>query len=102
MLFAIINTSTINRKQKDFFFQKLEHRLFLRSILPDVPVHSLLCFSHSSIIINGREHFKHYPIVTLDCLDDAIKGICSVEKYKIEEMRKIAKTIESFKTNQVQ
>jgi hypothetical protein len=77
--------------------QVQRHEALLKSILPDVPVFSLLCFSHASVVVDGKENFDACPIITKDNLGDAIQAICSAAIYTEEEVARIAATIESYK-----
>ncbi len=77
--------------------QVQRHEALLKSILPDVPVFSLLCFSHASVVVDGKENFDACPIITKDNLGDAIQAICSAAVYTEEEVSQIVAKIESYK-----
>lgn len=77
------------------------HEALLKSILPDVPIFSLLCFSHASIVIDGKENFTTCPIITTENLGDALQSICSTASYSVEDMNQIIAIVESYKTNTV-
>lgn len=75
------------------------HEILMRNILPNVPVYSLLCFTSPSVVIDGRENFKDYPIVMLDQLGEALLSLCSSPKYSSEEIHAMIAQIESYKVN---
>lgn len=77
--------------------QVQRHEALLQSILPDVPIFSLICFSNSSIVIEGRENFDAYPLLLIENLDDALKAICSAAIYSADEVQQIVATIEAHK-----
>lgn len=77
--------------------QMQRHEALLQSILPNVPIFSLLCFSNSSIVIDGRENFDAYPLLLIEDLDEALKVICSAPIYTAEEVNQIVATIEAHK-----
>ena len=82
-------------------FQMRRHEVLMQNILPGIPVYSLLCFSNTSAIINGRENFAAYPIVTIDRLEEAISNICANGTYSEEDVRTIVKTIETHKVHRM-
>ena len=79
--------------------QMKRHEILMRNILPNVPVYSLLCFTSPSVVIDGRENFKDYPIVMLDQLGEALLSLCSSPKYSSEEIHAMIAQIESYKVN---
>lgn len=78
-------------------FQMRRHEILMQQILPAVPVHSLLCFSNSSTIVDGRENFKDYPIITIDQLEETLTELCSKGTYTKEEIDGMVATIEAHK-----
>ena len=47
-------------------FQMRRHEALMQSILPNIRIHSILCFSNPTIMIDGRENFQDYPIDLID------------------------------------
>ena len=82
--------------------QMHRHEQLMKSILPDVPVYSLLCFSNSSAIVNGKELIKEYPVINIEQLETELNKICSRNKYSNEKIDEIATTIDSYKINKMQ
>ena len=82
--------------------QMRRHEQLMKSILPDVPVHSILCFSNPSAIVNGKEHIKEYTVINIEQLENTLNALCSKRKYSIEEIDNIVATIESYKVNRMQ
>jgi hypothetical protein len=78
--------------------QVRRHEQVLGSICPTVPVYSILCFSNSSAIINGKENFK-YPVINIEQLEDTLNEICYETKYSEQEIDSMATTIEKHKIN---
>ena len=78
-------------------FQMRRHEVLMQEILPGVQVHSLLCFSNASTIVDGRENFKDYPIITVDQLEDVLTNLCTKGTYTTEEIDCIVATIEAHK-----
>jgi hypothetical protein len=78
--------------------QVRRHEQVLGSICPTVPVYSILCFSNSSAIINGKENFK-YPVINIEQLEDTLNEICYETKYSEQEIDAMATTIEKHKIN---
>ena len=81
--------------------QMRRHEQLMESILPSVPVYSVLCFSNPSAIINGKEHIKNYPIINIEQLEDELKSICSHKKFSDTEIDSMVETIESYKVNRM-
>lgn len=79
--------------------QMRRHELVMQEILPSVPVHSILCFSNSSVIIDGRENFKDYLVITIDQLEDTLSSLCATGHYIAEEIDQMVVTINAHKTN---
>ena len=80
--------------------QMHRHEVLMNNILPSIPVHSLLCFSNPSTIVEGVENFKDYPIITIDQLDDYLTNLCNTENYSKEDIDHIVAIIESHKIHQ--
>lgn len=56
-------------------FQMHRHELLMKKILPNVPVYSVLCFSNSSVILDGIENFSDFPIVYIEKLKEKLSEI---------------------------
>lgn len=78
-------------------FQMRRHEVLVQKILPTVPVHSLLCFSNPSTVVEGKEYFQDYAIVTIDQLEETILSICETGTYSKEEIEKMAEEINAHK-----
>ena len=78
-------------------FQMRRHEVLIQKILPGVPVHSLICFSNASAIIDGRENFKDYPIITVDQLEETLTNLCTKKIYTREDIDRMVATIEAHK-----
>lgn len=78
-------------------FQMRRHEVLMKYILPDVPVYSLLCFSNSTIIIDGKENFKDYPIVTTDQLESVLASLCMNGSYTKDDVDRMVSIIEAHK-----
>ena len=74
------------------------HEQLLASIVPSVPVYSILCFSNSSAIINGKENVN-YPVINIEQLEDTLSDICLESIYNEHDVDMIASTIEKYKVN---
>ena len=77
--------------------QMRRHEVLMQKIVPNVSVHSLLCFSNASVIINGKENFKDYPVITVDQLEETLTGLCSEGNYTKEDIEYIVDTIDAHK-----
>ena len=82
-------------------FQMRRHEVVMQQILPSVQVNSLLCFSNATTIIDGRENFKDYPIITIDQLEETLADLCALGTYSKEDIERIVATIEAHKTNRM-
>lgn len=78
-------------------FQMRRHEAMMKSILPNVPVHSLLCFSNVSIVIDGKENFCDYPILTIEQLEETLSALCNKGTYAQEDIDRMVATIEAHK-----
>ena len=78
-------------------FQMRRHEVLMQKILPSVAVHSLLCFSNASTIIDGRENFKDYPIITVDQLEETLTDLCAKGTYAKEDIDRMLATIDAHK-----
>ena len=79
--------------------QMRRHEIVMQEILPNVPVYSVLCFSNSSVIVDGRENFSDYPVITIDQLEETLSSLCSTSKYSKEEIDQMVETINAYKVN---
>ena len=78
-------------------FQMRRHEILMQKICPSVTVHSLLCFSNASIVIDGRENFTYCPIVTTEQLEEVLSDLCAKGSCSKEEIDKMADTINKHK-----
>ena len=78
-------------------FQMKRHESLLKSILPNIPIYSILCFSNDSVIIDGREFSREYPIVYVEQLGEYLSSIQANEVLNEESMRNIVDIIEKYK-----
>ena len=79
--------------------QMRRHEQVMKSILPNIPIYSILCFSNSTAIVSGKEYIKDYPVVNIEQLEDELHSICSRKKLSIEKIDEIVSTIETYKVN---
>lgn len=82
-------------------FQMRRHEVLMQKILPTIPVHSLLCFSNASTIIDGRENFKDYPIITVDQLEETLTYLCTKGTYTKEDVDRMVTAIDAHKVYKV-
>ena len=82
-------------------FQMQRHEMLIKSIFPDVPVFSLLCFSNTSAVLDGQENFKDYPIVYVDQLKDALSKILISGTASDTTVDYIVEEIEKHKINKI-
>jgi len=82
-------------------FQMWRHEVLMQKILPNIPIYSLLCFSNTSVIIEGEDNFKEYPIITTDQLDKTLASLCSNKCYSQEEIDRMVSVIETHKVYKV-
>ena len=75
------------------------HEQLMKSIVPNVPIHSILCFSNSSAIINGKDNISECHVINIEQLEDVLNSICKKKKYSDQEIDTIVDTIESHKIN---
>lgn len=61
-------------------YQIQRHEALIKSILPDVPIHSLLVFSNSSLILEGVKNCKMCHAIYVDKLKETIMHIVSMTK----------------------
>ena len=78
-------------------FQMRRHEVLMQKILPSVSVYSLLCFSNASTIIDGRENFKDYPIITVEQIEETLTDLCAKETYSKEDIDRMVATIDAHK-----
>lgn len=79
--------------------QMRRHEQLMKSIFPNVPIHSILCFSNSSAIINGKDNISECKVINIEQLEDVLNSICKKKKYSEQEIDNIVDTIESYKIN---
>ena len=96
------NESNVASGEKNPKLQLRRHELMLQKIIPNVKIYSLLCFSNEHLIINGKENFKDFPIITIEQLEDKLLEISSVNLYNDEEINRIVETINNHKINTMQ
>lgn len=77
--------------------QLRRHEILMQKILPNVPVFSVLCFSNASVIIDGREHFKDYPIVMVDQLEEFLMDLCAKGNYSKKDIEWMKNEINAHK-----
>lgn len=77
------------------------HKQLMNSILPTVPVYSILCFSNSSAIINGKENITECMVINIDQLEMELNQICTNSNYSDEQINEIVAKIEACKINQM-
>ena len=80
-------------------FQIKRHELLLKSFLPDTPIYSILCFSNSSAVIDGKDFVDYCPIVYVDHLDEYLNSIVAEHILDETQMKNIATIIENHKIN---
>ena len=78
-------------------FQMRRHEVLMQKILPSVPVHSILCFSNASTIIDGQENFTEYPIISIEQLEETLNKLCSNKNYTADDITQMASIVESYK-----
>jgi len=61
-------------------YQVQRHEALIKSILPNVPIHSLLVFSNSSLILEGVENCKMCRVIYVDKLKETIMHFFSTAK----------------------
>ncbi len=88
--------------EKNPVSQMKRHEMLMKSILPNVPVYSILCFSNSSLIIKGAENCKDYPISYIDQLEDVIIQLINSRKAPNGDVDYIVNEIEKHKINVVE
>jgi len=75
------------------------HEILLQSILPNVPIHSILCLSNDTAVIEGASNFTDYSLVRLDQLGDALSKLLSVKTYTNAGIDAIVQQIEQHKVS---
>lgn len=88
--------------EKNPVAQIKRHEMLMKSIVPNVPVYSLLCFSNSSLILDGVENFKDYPVTYVDQLKNIIMQLANLNKASNGVADYIVKEIEKHKINIVE
>lgn len=82
-------------------FQMRRHEVLMQKILPNIPVHSFLCFSNASTIIDGKENFMEYPIITVEQLEETLTNLCVNNIYSKDDIASMVATIEAHKVHKV-
>lgn len=80
-------------------FQMRRHEVLMQKILPNIPVHSLLCFSNASTIIDGKENFKEYPIIAVEQLEETLTSLCANGVYSKDDIDDMVAIIETCKVH---
>ena len=84
-------------------YQIQRHEALIKSILPNVPIHSLLVFSNSSLILEGVENCKMCHVIYVDKLKETIMQFFSTAKpISINIVNYWADEIEKHKVNIMQ
>lgn len=79
--------------------QLKRHEALMKKILPDVPLHSLLCFSNAEFILDGAENCPDFRITYVDQLDDVLTEILSSSRAYEDRIDEIIGEIEKHKVN---
>ena len=79
--------------------QMKRHEVLLQSIIPNVPIYSILCFSNDTARVEGTSNFTEYSLVRLDQLAEALSKLLENNKYSNAEVDKIVQLIEQHKVN---
>lgn len=82
-------------------FQMKRHETLIKSIFPNTPIHSILCFSNPTVIIDGTENITDYPVITIEQLNAALSDLCTNTVFDDNEIKNIAEKINSYKVNMI-
>ena len=82
--------------------QLQRHEQLIKSIFPDMEVISLLCFSNSSIAIDGKDNYKDYKIIYIDQLYDVLSEIFAGDKKNKKKAKNNVSIIEKHKLRKAQ
>lgn len=75
------------------------HAAIVKSIIPDIPVISIICIANDGVIIKGRANCK-IPIVKADLLQDFIEEYQTPVNLSKEEIEATLHTIDSYKVGE--
>lgn len=75
------------------------HAAIVKSIIPDIPVTSIICIANDGVIIKGRSNCK-IPIVKADLLQDFIEEYQTPVNLSKEEIEATLHTIDSYKVSE--
>lgn len=75
------------------------HAAIVKSIIPDIPVTSIICIANDGVIIKGRSNCK-IPIVKADLLQDFIEEYQTPVNLSKEEIEATLHTIDSYKVGE--
>ena len=79
--------------------QMKRHEALVKKILPDTPIYSLLCFSHSELILDGAEYCKDFRVIYVEQLNEVLTEILSSPKTHSVDIEKTVKEIEKHMVN---
>lgn len=80
-------------------YQIQRHEALIKSILPNVPIHSLLVFSNSSLILEGRENCNMCRVIYVDQLKETVMNIFSLSESTGRTIDYYVNEIEKYKVN---
>lgn len=80
-------------------YQIQRHEALMKSILPYVPVHSLLVFSNSMLILEGAKYCRACHVLYVDGLKETVKNILSRSKPVDKAIDYCVNEIEKYKIN---
>lgn len=80
-------------------YQIQRHEALMKSILPHVPIHSLLVFSNPSLILKGSENCNMCRVIYLDKLKETVMNIFSTSKPIDGTIDDCVNEIEKYKVN---
>ena len=81
-------------------YQMRRHEKLIKSILPEnVSVHSLLCFSNDSVVIDGKPDSFEYPIIYVEQLQETLETIFSNDEHDSKRAQSLLDLIETHKVN---
>lgn len=75
------------------------HEMLLQSILPNVQIHSILCLSNDTAVIEGVRNFTEYSLVRLDQLGETLTNLLEINTYTNAEIDEIVQQIEQHKVS---
>jgi hypothetical protein len=70
-------------------FQMKRHEILMKSIFPNTPVHSILCFSNPTVIVDGAENITDYPVITIEQLSTTLSDLCDDNVYGNDDIKNI-------------